>query len=54
MGTTSMSGWAVFFFLVGFMLLGTFLIGGVLSGIAGLVLLGISAGLFCKAKALEA
>lgn len=54
MGTTSMSGWAVFFFLVGFMLLGTFFIGGVLSGIVGLVLLAVSIGLFSKAKVLEA
>jgi len=54
MGTTSMSGWAVFFFLVGFMLLGTVFLGSMLSALVGAALIVVSITLFGKAKALEA
>lgn len=54
MGTTSTSGWAVFFFLVGFMLAGTIFLGSVLSAVAGFVCIAIAVALFQKAKTLEA
>ena len=54
MGTTSTSGWAVFLFTLGFMLVGTAFIGSMLGGLAGAVLIVISVVLFQKAKALEA
>ena len=53
-GTTKASGWALFWFLLGFTILGTSGIGGgVLSLIAGSVILVISAGLFKAARKLE-
>ncbi len=54
MGTTSMSGWAVFFFIIGFMFLGTITLGSMLGALAGAVMIVISVVLFQKAKALEA
>ena len=54
MGTSSMSGWAVFTFLTGFMLFGTFFIGSMLPGFIGLALVIASIPMFAKAKALEA
>jgi uncharacterized membrane protein YbaN (DUF454 family) len=54
MGTTSTSGWAVFFFLVGFMLAGTIFVGSVLSALVGAALIVVSITLFQKAKQLEA
>ena len=53
-GTTKLSGWAVFWFLTGFTILATAAIGGgILSLIAGAVVLVISAGLFKAARAKE-
>ena len=53
-GTTKTSGWAVFWFLLGFTLLGTVAIGGgALSLIGGLVILGTSAVLFKAAREKE-
>ena len=53
-GTTKLSGWAVFWFLAGFTILGTAPIGGgIVSLIAGAVVLFISAGLFKAARAKE-
>ncbi|MFI5355406.1 MAG: hypothetical protein ACHQX0_07330 [Desulfobaccales bacterium] len=54
MGTTSTSGWAVFFFLVGFMLAGTLFLGSVLPALLGAACIIVSITLFQKAKALEA
>ena len=54
MGTTSTSGWAVFWFLAGFTVLGTAAIGGgVLSAIGGAAVLGVSAYLFRQARIKE-
>ena len=54
MGTTSTSGWAVCFFLLGFTMLGASAAGGgVLSLLGGVVVLGISCVLFQAAKAKE-
>lgn len=51
-GTTKGSGWALFWFLLGFTILGTAAIGGgVISFIAGLVMIGAS---FAQFKAIRA
>ena len=53
-GTTSLSGWAVFAFLIGFTILGTAAIGGgFLSFIVGGVVLFISVSLFKAARQKE-
>lgn len=53
-GTTKASGWALFWFLVGFTVLGTAAAGGgLVSLIAGSVILVISAGLFKAARKIE-
>ena len=53
-GTTSTSGWAVFLFLLGFTILGTCAVGGgMLSLIAGTVLLVYSAIVFKSAREKE-
>ena len=53
-GTTKTSGWAVFWFLTGFTILGTAAIGGgVLSLIGTIVTLGLSAVLFKAAREKE-
>jgi len=53
-GTTSGSGWALLWFLLGFTILGTAAIGGgVLSLIAGVVVIGISLGMFKVVRAKE-
>ncbi len=54
MGTSSMSGWAVFCFIIGFMLLGTITLGSMLGAVSGAALIAISVVLFQKAKVLEA
>lgn len=53
MGTTSMSGWAVFTFLTGFMLCGTIAKGSVPGALLGVALIIVSCVLFGKAKKLE-
>jgi len=54
MGTTKTSGWAVFWFLVGFMVIFTPTVGaGVLGFIAGAVMLSYSVFLFKSARAQE-
>ena len=54
MGTTATSGWAVFWFLLGFTVLGTSAAGGgILSVLGGLALIGISCTLFRAARAKE-
>ena len=54
MGTTSLSGWAVCWFLIGFTILGTAAIGGgILSVIAALAVIGFSCALFKAARAKE-
>jgi len=54
-GTTKLSGWAVFLFLLGFTILGTTVVGGgALSLIAGVATLIFSAVLFKVARAKEA
>ena len=54
-GTTKLSGWAVFMFLLGFTILGTTAIGGgLLSTVAGLGVLALSVGLFKAAREKEA
>ncbi len=54
MGTTSTSGWAVFWFLTGFTVLGTSTVGGgAISLIAGAAVIGLSCYLFKQAKAKE-
>lgn len=54
MGTTSTSGWALFWFLLGFTILGTAGIGGgVLSLLAGTAVIVMSAVLFKSARAKE-
>ena len=53
-GTTKLSGWAVFWFLTGFSILGTSAIGGgALSFIAGAATLVLSAVLFKAARQKE-
>ena len=54
MGTTKTSGWAVFWFLTGFMILFTPAVGaGVLGLVAGAAMIAYSAVLFQAAKAKE-
>ena len=54
MGTTARSGWAMFWFLLGFTILGTTGIGGgVLSVLGGVGLIVLSALLFKSARAQE-
>ena len=54
MGTTSTSGWALLWFLLGFTVLGTMGVGGgLLSAVAGVALIGYSAMLFKSARAKE-
>ena len=54
MGTTSTSGWAVFLFLLGFTILGTTGIGGgILSLVAGVAVIGVSAAVFQAARPKE-
>ena len=54
MGTTSTSGWAILWFLLGFTVLGTAAIGGgVLSLLGGAALIVISAVLFQSARTKE-
>ncbi len=54
MGTTATSGWAVFWFLLGFIVLGTMGIGGgFLSFVGAVALIGLSAALFRSARAKE-
>ena len=53
-GTTKVSGWAVFWFLTGFTILGTAAVGGgILSLVVGAVVIAISAGLFKAAREKE-
>ncbi len=53
-GTTKASGWALFWFLLGFTILGTAAIGGgILSLIAGAAILVMSAVLFISARKVE-
>ncbi len=54
MGSTSTSGWAVFLFIVGFVLGGTAFLGMMLPAAVGLILIAASVVLFQKAKVLEA
>lgn len=54
MGTTSLSGWALFWFLLGFTVLGTTAIGGgILSLVGGAALLVLSGVLFNQARSKE-
>ena len=54
MGTTSTTGWAVFWFLLGFTVLGTSQVGGGwLSTLAGLAILGLSCVVFQSARTKE-
>ncbi len=54
MGTTATSGWALFWFLLGFTILGTAGIGGgVLSWLGGLGVIAFSCVLFKSARAKE-
>ena len=54
MGTTSASGWAVLWFLLGFTVLGTAAIGGgILSLVGGVALLVMSSVFFQAARAKE-
>lgn len=54
MGTTSTSGWALLWFLLGFTVLGTIGIGGgILSFLGGAALLVMAAALFRSARAKE-
>jgi hypothetical protein len=54
MGTTSTSGWALFWFLLGFTILGTSAIGGgIVSFLVGAALLAFSAVQFKQARAKE-
>ena len=53
-GTTKASGWALFWFLIGFTILGTAAAGGGIIGlIVGAVILVISAGAFRAARKIE-
>ena len=54
MGTTSTSGWALLWFLLGFTVLGTAAVGGgLLSILAGIALLALSGFVFRGARAKE-
>ena len=53
MGTTSISGWAVFCFILGFTALGTSALGSALGGITGIILIVASGFLFKAARAKE-
>lgn len=54
MGTTSTSGWALFWFLLGFTVLGTAAIGtGVIGILVGVGIIGYSGVLFRKARTEE-
>ena len=53
MGTTSTSGWAVFFFTVGFTALGTFALGSTIGGLIGIALIILSGYLFKSARVKE-
>ena len=54
MGTTSTSGWAVLWFLLGFTTLGTAATGGgILSILGGIVLIGFASVLFRSARPKE-
>lgn len=54
MGTTSTSGWALFWFLLGFTIFGTSAIGGgALAFLGGIALIIVSGVLFKKARTLE-
>ena len=54
MGTTATSGWAVFWFLVGFIILGTTGVGGgILSLLGGTAVIAMSGVLFKAARARE-
>ncbi len=54
MGTTSTTGWAVFWFLIGFTILGTSAVGGGwLSLVGALAVLGLSVSLFQTARVKE-
>ena len=54
MGTTATSGWALFWFLLGFTVLGTAAIGGVVLGIlSGTAIIVFSGVLFKSARAKE-
>ena len=54
MGTTATSGWALFWFLLGFTVLGTAAIGGgIFRLIAGIGIIGYSAILFKSARVKE-
>ena len=53
-GTTKGSGWALFWFLLGFTVLGTAAVGGgMISTIAGLALIGMSFALFKAVRTTE-
>ncbi len=53
-GTTKESGWALFWFLLGFTILGTaFAGGGIISLIAGIVVIGMSFVMFKAVRAKE-
>ncbi len=53
-GTTKLSGWAVFLFLLGFTILGTKAVGGGLLSLAGgVAVLALSVALFKMARAQE-
>lgn len=53
-GTTKGSGWALFWFLLGFTVLGTTAVGGgILSFIGGVVLIGMSFSMFKAVRATE-
>ena len=54
MGTTTTSGWAMLWFLLGFTVLGTAAVGGgILSVAGGVALIGLSWTLFSAARAKE-
>ena len=54
MGTTATSGWALFWFLLGFTVLGTSAVGGgALSFLAGTAIIVFSGALFKSARAKE-
>ena len=54
MGTTSTSGWALFWFLLGFTIIGTAAVGGgMLSLLGGIAVIALSAALFKAARAKE-
>lgn len=54
MGTTRTSGWALFWFLLGFIMVGTAAVGSGIPGLlAGIAVLAVSAVLFQAAKTKE-